>query len=304
MELRQLDLFRILAQELSFTRTAKRANCVQSNVTVQIRSIETELGIPLFERLGRHVQLTPHGERLLPYAEKVLSLIDEASAIARGNSSPTGTLTIGSPESVLTYRLLPIVQVFRNQFPNVNLIFRSSGSSDLPTQLEHGQLDFGLVIDEDLHHSSLDTKRLCAESLILLASPSHALGKQSVRPQDLQEHSFLLTDLGCAYRSKLERTLATASIVPNAIMEFSSVETIKQCAALGMGIACLPAIVAQKEIADGKLIELAWKGPQLSMQTLAVWHKNKWISPAMLAFFDLLHLHLGKAHRRPPTIRP
>src|ERR671922_874214 len=75
MELRQLDIFRILARELNFTRAAHRANCVQSNVSVQIRALEDELRVPLFERLGQQVRLTVHGKRLLPYAERILRLV-------------------------------------------------------------------------------------------------------------------------------------------------------------------------------------------------------------------------------------
>jgi DNA-binding transcriptional LysR family regulator len=76
-------------------------------------------------------------------------------------------------------------------------------------------------------------------------------------------------------------------------MEFTSVETIKQCAALGMGIACLPTIVAESEIASGKLVALRWSGSDLGMRTLAVWHKDKWLSPGMQAFLSLLRQHLS-----------
>lgn len=99
MEPRQLEIFRILAKELSFTRTATRAHCVQSNVTVQIRSMERELGVPLFERLGKQVRLTSHGERLLPYAERILHLLEEAVTVAVGEGTPAGAFIIGSPES-------------------------------------------------------------------------------------------------------------------------------------------------------------------------------------------------------------
>lgn len=103
----------------------------------------------------------------------------------------------------------------------------------------------------------------------------------------------MLTDPGCVYRSKLERALAKVNVRPKAIMEFASVETIKRWAALGMGIACLPAIVAQSEIAAGKLAALAWSGSDLGMRTLAVWHKDKYLSPGMKAFLSLLREHLS-----------
>src|SRR5258708_39881101 len=105
MELRQLEIFRILARELNFTRAATRAHCVQSNVTVQIRSMERELGVALFDRLGKQVRLTPQGQRLLPYAEKILHLLEEAATVTIGEQIPTGPFGVGYPESSVTYRL-------------------------------------------------------------------------------------------------------------------------------------------------------------------------------------------------------
>jgi DNA-binding transcriptional LysR family regulator len=295
MEIRQYELFRILAHELSFTRAAERAHCVQSNVTVQIRSMEEELGVPLFERMGRRVRLTAHGARLLPYAEKILHLTGEAAAVAVGGDSPAGTLVIGSPESVLTYRIPRVAQGFRTKYPDVELVFRACGTSELHPQLEQGRLDFGLVIDDDLNDARLKVENICTERLTLLASPNHELARRAaVRAADLRGHTLLLTDRGCAYRNKLEIALGQAAVTPKSVMEFSNVETIKQCAMLGMGVACLPAMVAKTEVSQGRLTALAWKGSSLSMGTLLVWHKDKWISPAMQAFFVMLRAHLNR----------
>jgi DNA-binding transcriptional LysR family regulator len=303
MEPRQLDIFRILAHELNFTRAAKKAHCVQSNVTVQIREIEQELGVPLFERLGKQVRLTVHGQRLLPYAERILHLIEEAAVVAVGDRRPAGRLFIGSPESVLTYRMPPVLQIFRANYPDVDLVFRASGTAELIPLLEQGELDLGLVIDDTFSDPRLYVEALCPEPLTLLAHPAHPLATRSqLTPQDLCDQPFLLTDLGCAYRSKLEKVLEGAHVTPKAMMEFTSVETIKQCATLGMGIACLPAIVAQSEIAAGKLVALSWPGSDLTMRTLMVRHKDKWLSPAMEAFLSLLRDRLIPVETAQPVM--
>lgn len=305
MEVRQLDIFRILARELSFTRAAEKAHCVQSNVTVQIRGLEAELGVPLFERLGKQVRLTIHGKKLLPYAERILNLLQEASIVAVDAKRPAGTLLIGSPESVLTYRLPPVLQVFRSTFPEVDLAFRASGTKELIPHLEQGELDLGLVIDDAFQHPRLHVEALCEERLSLLVRPNHPLlQRPRLGAQHLADQPFLLTDVGCAYRSKLEKALAHAEVTPKSIMEFTSVETIKQCAALGMGVACLPAIVAESEIAAGKLALLPWSGADLSMLTLVVWHKDKWLSPAIGAFVSLLRERLAPIKSRHTTPAP
>ncbi|HYY72038.1 MAG TPA: LysR family transcriptional regulator [Candidatus Bathyarchaeia archaeon] len=298
MELRQLDIFRILAHELNFTRAAHRANCVQSNVSVQIRALEDELRVPLFERLGQQVRLTVHGKRLLPYAERILRLVEEAGVAAAGNEKPAGTLVVGSPESVLTYRLPRILQAFRSEFPDVDLVFRAVSSAELAPQLERAELDLGLVIDDGLDDPRFKVEKLCPEPLSLLVNSRHPLlASSAIFPDNLRDQPFLLTDPGCAYRSKLERALKKSNVRPKVVMEFTSVETIKQCAALGMGIACLPTIVAESEIAAGKLVALRWSGDNLGMRTLAVWHKDKWLSPGMQAFLSLLRAHLSDKSR-------
>ena len=294
MELRQLKLFRILAKELSFTKAAIRAHCVQSNVTVQIRSLERELGVALFDRLGKQVRLTSHGHRLLPYAERVMHLLEEAVTATVGDPVPAGCFAIGSPESVLTYRLPPVLHSFRQTCPGVDLIFRASGTAELIPQLEQGEVDLGLVIDETFHHPHLHVEALCPEPLKLLVRADHPLAAlKRCDPASLKDQTFLLTDVGCAYRSKLERALARGNVAPKAVMEFTSVEAIKQCAVLGMGVACLPGIVADLEINSGRLVALPWTGADLTMQTLVVWHKDKWLSPAMKVFLDLLRSRIG-----------
>lgn len=294
MELRQLEIFRILAHELNFTRTAKQAHCVQSNVSVQIRAMEQELGVQLFERLGQQVRLTPHGSRLLSYADRILRLVEEAEATTRHGSSPAGALTVGSPESVLTYRLPPVIRAFGTQYPKVKLIFRSVSSSELMPRLEHGEFDIGLFIDDTWKSPKLVVEPLCPEPVALVVQPGHELLRRAgVCATDLSGETFLLTDSGCAYRSKLERTLSRSNVRPKAIMEFSSVETIKQCAALGMGIACLPEIVIDDELASGTLEQLSWTGLDLTMKSLVAWHQDKWLSPAMQAFLSTLRLQLS-----------
>ena len=109
MELKPLQTFKILADELNFTRTAERLNYAQSSVTAQIQGLEQELGVPLFERLGRRIRLTEAGTRLLRYADEILRLTDEALLAVPGQGEPSGTLTIGAVESLCTYRLAPIL---------------------------------------------------------------------------------------------------------------------------------------------------------------------------------------------------
>src|SRR5271166_4714067 len=116
MEVRQLQIFRTLSEELNFTRTAEKVHTVQSNVTAQIKTLEEELGSPLFDRLGRRVSLTDAGRNFLPFAEQALIAMEQGLRAVQTGAEPSGPLRIGAPESVLTYRLPLILRLFHKRF--------------------------------------------------------------------------------------------------------------------------------------------------------------------------------------------
>jgi DNA-binding transcriptional LysR family regulator len=289
MEVRQLQIFCTLAEELNFTRTAERVHTVQSNVTTQIKALEEELGTPLFDRLAKRVMLTDAGRRFLPYAEKALTAMVEGHFAVRHGAEPAGQLRIGAPESVLTYRLPEVLQCFRKRYPQVEVIFRPHWDETLYDALESGKLDMAIRMIDTIDHSQFASVRLRTEKVYLIAHPEHPLAeKQTVEPADLGGQVLLLTEAGCAYRKKLDEMLAANKVRAGNVTEFSSVEAIKQCATAGMGIGLLPEIVVAAELNRKQLKSLRWVGPNMDIATHIVWHKDKWLSPGMLAFLELL----------------
>ncbi len=293
MEVRQLEIFQTLAEELNFTRTAERVHCVQSNVTGQIRSLEQELGTQLFDRLAKRVVLTEAGKRLLPYAEKVLVTLTEAKNALSNSAAPSGPLRVGAPESVLTYRLPLVLRKFRKQFPNVELIFRPYEDANLVHPLESGQLDVTIRMADEIANERLSSIRLRTERIIFVTGPMHPLAaKAKVGPEDLRGQTLLLTEAGCAYRKKLDDLLSLRGIRPKNTTEFTSVEAIKGCAALGMGVALLPEIAVAAELRDDRLRALRWSGTPMDISTQVIWHRDKWISPALDVFVKTLQKEL------------
>jgi DNA-binding transcriptional LysR family regulator len=293
MEVRQLQIFRTLAEELNFTRTAEKVHTVQSNVTAQIKALEEELGVPLFDRLGRRVTLTDAGRRFQPFAEQALAAMEQGERAIRNGTEPSGPLRISAPESQLTYRLPRVLRTFRRRFPNVEVAFRPHMGDALAFELETGKLD--LVIDmcdapSNPAHRSI---RLQTERVSLFGDSSHPLTKRrTVKPADLAGQTLLLTEAGCGYRAKLDRVLALQNIRPGNITEFSSVEAMKQCVCVGMGLALLPAIVVTRELRQNLFKALHWAGPSLDIATHILWHKDKWVSPAMAAFLELVRAQM------------
>jgi DNA-binding transcriptional LysR family regulator len=296
MEVRQLQIFRTLAEELNFTRTAEKVHTVQSNVTAQIKALEEELGMPLFDRLGRRVTLTDAGRRFQPFAEQALAAMEQGQRAIQAGASPSGPLRIGAPESVLAYRLPQVLRTYRRRFPHVELIFRPYSDATLCAKLETGKFDMAIHMSDVKVNPALKSVRLRTERVFLLSDPSHPLASRSVvKPADLAGQMLLLTEAGCGYREKLDQVLALQNIRPGNVTEFSSVEAIKQCVMVGMGLALLPAIVVSREVRLHQIKALHWAGPSLDIATHIIWHKDKWVSPAMAAFQEVMQEKLDES---------
>lgn len=286
MELRQLKTFQMVANSLSFTQAAILLDYAQSSVTAQIQALEGELGVPLFNRLGRHIQLTEAGERLLWYAGRLLSLADEAQADVSGRQPVEGAIAIGAPETICTYRLPAILRHFRTCYPNVRLSFRPMLDAELYRSVKNGSLDVAFLLQEPLESDALLMESLIEEPLLVVSAADHPLAQRpQVGPANLRGETLLLTENGCGYRHLFERALAGEHIYSVVKLEFSSVEAIKQCVAAGLGIAFLPQVAVAESIAQGKLAALCWQEP-FRVCTQMVWHKEKWLSPILKAFLD------------------
>ena len=294
MELRQLTTFRVVATLLSFSRAAESLNYVQSSVTTQIQVLEEELGVRLFDRLGKRVALTDAGKRLLQYTERILQLVDEARSVVTNEEIPGGTLTITAPETLCSYRLPALLRQFRARFPQVKLIFRLSTFIDPWRSVSEGSADIAFAIAEPIHSNTLVTEILIPEPLLILAPHDHRLSHLPViNPMDLDGETFLLTEIG-SYRNVLERALNEVGVHLTINLDFSSVEAIKQCAMAGMGIAFLPAVTVAADVAQGRLTVLNWEGHNFQVCTQVMWHKEKWISPAISAFLEMAREVLSK----------
>lgn len=296
MEVRQLQTFCALAEELNFTRTAERVHTVQSNVTSQIKALEAELGSPLFDRLAKRVVLTEAGRRFRPYAEKALAAMEQGLQAVKFGTEAAGPLHIYAPESVLTYRLPEVLKVFRKRYPKVEIIFRPETDNSLAEELESGRIDLAISMSDSVNGEHLSSIPLGREDVYLFATPDHPLTKaKKVYPTDLLDQTLLLTEAGCGYRKKLDMQLGAVNVRPQHITEFSSVEAIKQCVIAGLGIGLLPEVVIACELRKKDFALMQWHGGKMTIATHVIWHKDKWISAGMQAFLEVLKAKLQPA---------
>ncbi len=289
MELRQLITFQTIAQTTSFSRAALTLNYAQSTVSAQIQALEDELGVILFDRLGKRVVLTEAGQRLLSYADKMLNLADQARTAVSDEDLMVGALTISAPETLCTYRLPKVLQEFRARFPQIQLTFLPDENiADLQNRLRDNEADIAFIMVEHLNAPSLIIEPLVPEPLLLVTYPEHHLTQSSsVHPTDLRNEPALLVENWCIYRRMFEQAMNMAGVPIVSPMEFHSVEAIKQCAMAGLGYTFLPEIAVKKEIEQGRLVALNWAGRDFEVVTQLVWHKDKWLSPTLQAFMSV-----------------
>lgn len=287
MEFRQLRTFRTVATVLNFNRAAEQLHYAQSTVSAQIQALENDLGVQLFDRLGKRVLLTEAGERLLQYAEKMLDLADETVAELTGAQELEGSLTIRVPETFGVHLLPPAIKAFQFRFPKVRLRFTTCAHETLPKDLRLGITDLAFLLAESIQAADLRVEALGVEKLVLVSNPNHPLAGQSVvKTRDLADQTILLSKVDCGYRKVFERILAEERVRSFTVLEFSSVAAIKQCVTEGVGLTILPEIAVAKEMALGRLTDLQWIEGELEVALLMLWHKDKWLSPALCAFMD------------------
>ncbi|KQX11634.1 LysR family transcriptional regulator [Streptomyces sp. Root431] len=283
MELRLLVAFEKVADVLSFTRAAADLGYAQSSVTGQIRSLETSLGVELFERLGSRIRLTEAGERLLPYARRMTELAEEARTAVATAAEPTGTIAVGTMESLTSYRLPPLLEYFHHRYPKVRLTLRPTLGDATRQALRQGTYDVGFLMEPGTEHEGLESEVLAPEPLVLVAGPGHPLaGRTGLTSADLAAAHLVGTEPGCPYRDLFEEELREWA---PPFMEFGTIEATKRGVTSGLGVALLPRVTVAEELASGTLVALDWEAP-FTLFTQLAWRRGKKLPPHVRLFVE------------------
>ncbi len=193
MEFRQLKTFRVVADLLNFTRAAERLYMAQSSVSAQIRGLEQELEVKLFDRIGRRVLLTDAGKKLYAYARRIEGMTAAIRSEVAGEAYIHGSLTIRVPETLATAYMPAIVERFYSEHPHVGLNFINCSDRQLREELNSGRIDLAFLIIEAVNFGEVNLRMLKSEPLVLVSGPSHPLArKKRVRLRDLESRTLLL----------------------------------------------------------------------------------------------------------------
>jgi len=278
---------------MSFKRAAEALNYAQSTVSTQIRLLEQEFGVPLFNRLGTRICLTEAGQMLMRYSQKMLDFEKETRAKVSGWEEPHGSLSIRIPQSISTYVLPSVLSKFQSRYPKVGFDISTCAYDTLVYELQTGITDVAFLLADSIPYLELEAEVLRIEPLVIISSPDHPLAKKTaIDLRDLIGQSILLPKHDCMYKMVFEHTLNKEKVDPVVFLELNCIETIKQCVARGVGVAMIPMMAIKQEIAEEKLAILPWPQKKLETAILMIWHKSKWLSPVLQSFMNTVRAEL------------
>jgi DNA-binding transcriptional LysR family regulator len=280
MTLNQLECFRAVARRRHFAKAAATLGRTQPALSVQIQRLEAELGVTLFERTGKHVQLTAAGEILLPYADRVLGGVDEAGIkMAEVHGGTLGLVRIGTIPTVAAHFLPAVLRDFKARFPKVAVLLREeSRTPQLVALLENHEIDLSIGL-EQRPSTGLKFTKLLVEELCLAVSTQHPLSAlTSVPISRLRREQFILYKTpGHNNREVILQCCRNAGFEPEVAFESEQAETIQNLVASNLGITLLPHMVLQHR--KGQNIAMVRIEPPTPRRTVvAAWRAGRYLS--------------------------
>ncbi len=287
MELKYLQTFQTILYAGSFQKAAEQLGYAQSTVTFQIQHLEQELSVQLFEKIGRKMVLTEAGKELLPSINQILNDVEQLKSRCNTTDTLHGDLTVAFPETMLLYRAQPLLKKFRSMAPNVKLTIRMPNSTDTYDMVLNGQCDLGFNYYKGSYSPSIQVHHLQSYPMVLVGSSELSPEECDFMISDAQKNSALLVgDRNSMLTRLFDDYLIRKNISVSNTIYINSIEAIKRSAASDIGIAFLPRFTVEDALEQGILQELPID-MNCSVESVYLWHKNKWVTPAMALFMRL-----------------
>ena len=284
MEINELKAFVAVAETLSFSHAADRLYITQPAVSKRIASLEEKLGSKLFDRIGRHVNLTEAGQLLFANSTRILQEIENLQrSIAGLNREPCGTLVMATSHHIGLRRLPPVLKAYNRQYGKVVLDIRFMDSESACTAVEQGNLELAIVTLPPNPSTSLALREIWCDRLRFVAAPGHPLARMArVTPADLTQHPAVLASWGTYTRDILERAIKPTQQRLQVGMATNYLETLKMLASIGLGWSLLPETMTR----EGDLEAFSVVGINLTRRLGIVHHRSHTLSNSAQAMLD------------------
>ena len=300
MELSQLEVFLAVAREHRFSRAAEKLYRTQSAVSQTIRKLEDELGEALFDRSSREGVLTDAGKVLFEYAEKLINLRSEAAeSLTELRELQKGKLVIAANEFTVLY-LLPLLAEFRRLHPMIKITVERALGSHIPDDVLRYSAEFG-VLSYEPQEPSLHSVVVYLDELVFVVPPKHPLASApQVSIRQLGAESFVAHIVSSPYREKVIQLFKTHKTPLHMDLELPTLQAIKQFVAMGHGVALVPEISVETELARGELVGIPVRELQLKRKLRLIYRKDANLSHAARAFLKVAEAVAARAQRTLP----
>ena len=288
---RQLKVFEAVASKLSFTQAAQALHLTQPAVSMQIKQLEEQAGLPLFEQLGKKVFLTEAGRELYQYSRNIASQLSEAEEVLEQlKGVRRGHLAI-SVATTANYFAARLLAAFVREFPDVTFSLDVTNREKLLRQLEQNEKDL-VIMGLPPAEMNLETDVFMENPLVVIAPPGHALaGKNSIYLQDLEQESFVVRESGSGTRIAMQRYFSERGVELNTGMEMTSNEAIKQAVQAGLGLGIVSIHTLALELETECLVVLDIKEFPILRHWYLVHRHGKRLSPVAEAFRQYVLSH-------------
>jgi len=306
---RRLQVFHAVAKQMSFTKAAEVLFMTQPAVTFQIKQLEEHFNTRLFERGHGKISLTPAGEVVLEYAERILSLSAELETRLREMTGRlSGPLLIGASMTIAEFLLPRVLGQFKSQYPDVQAKLTVANSEAIESRVAEHTLDIGLI-EATSHHNSLVTEVFCEDELQVVVAPGHPLAKEkaltpqqlkelakekALTPQQLKEHPFIIRETGSGTRQYTDLYFKNAGMSTSdlkIVMELGSSESVKGVVSTGLGYSILSRLTVAKELKLGELVAVPLQ-PRLQRSLSLIYPKERFRSRLINTFIEFAKTQL------------
>jgi DNA-binding transcriptional LysR family regulator len=302
VDLRQLEIVKIVADSGSFTAAARQLHVSQSAISRQILMLEEELKEPVFVRLGRKVRLTPAGEQLVALGKRVLADVrDTTTSIVEHHKKLTGTIHLAGGMTVCLHVFPSLLKEFRRRHPDVDVKLTTGGTPQVLERVRSGTVDVALLT-LPVEGADLMQVPVLREELLLVTHPSNPVGRQRrIRARDLDEQPLVLFERGSSTRRVIDDMIAREQIGPRIVMETENVEILKALVAIGMGMTIIPYQAVAREVRAGQLRCARLDGVSMVRETGWVYMRAARVPRLVQQMFEALERTLPRLKLAPPA---
>ena len=289
MEFREISTFLQVAQYQSFSKAARHLGYSQAAVTIQIKQLEQELGVHLFDRIGKQISLTHQGQVFYQYAVSIRNELEQAKNAVSDPSTLSGKLCLGTIESICASIFPDLLAEYHRLHPEVTISIVTDSPGVLLDRMNENTIDIVYLLDRRIYDNRWCKTLEEPEENIFVASPDHelALVKRELELVEVLRFPFFLTEKDASYRHMLEQYLASINRSVKPFLEIGNTEFIIHMLLKNTGISFLPKFTVQRELQQKQLTALNVRGFQMQTWRQIFYHKNKWVTREMQEFLRL-----------------